>query len=106
MDTRERINLCKKFSHAEDSEIGEAVGALAKAASILNGLADEHSTQLALITAEDICRRHLRNFDLEAPDYETYEEMPTDVYKYFTKKDKLTEDQWKFNMTKNNIKTL
>lgn len=95
MTATERIALCAKFAQHEGTEIGDAVGNLATGARILNGLSDDHHMELVLLAMENICRLHITWLRDESPDYETYEEMPKDVFAYFTGgARKLTRQEW------------
>lgn len=90
-----RIEMCRRCAVTEGAETGDAITHLTKAATILYNVADEHHSQLALLTAENLCQEHIKWLLHTNEEFDIYNEIELDVYTYFTgRNQKLTEDQW------------
>lgn len=87
----ERIDFYQKFN--EESELGDAVGAILSGASILGGLGDENNAQLALVIVENLIKEYIEWAKKEG-DYWMYEEINDDIYRHFTNgANKMTESE-------------
>lgn len=82
LQLNERINLCSKFD--EGTEISDAVSSLVTAARVLNGLADKHNAQLALIAAEKVITDYVEWLRYDSGDYDLYQELDNDVFVAFS----------------------
>lgn len=87
---KERLDFCERCY--EGSEVGEIIQALCSASNNLWGLGDETNAQITLVIAEQLCKEYLESLLEGYPDYDSWDDLPADVIKRFSGRDKNTFD--------------
>lgn len=87
-----RLKMCEDFQ--EGTEIEDAVQNLILAARTLHGINYKHDAELALLTAENVCRQFVDWLTEGCADWSIYSDFPDEVFEYFSGQKKLSKTKF------------
>ncbi len=87
-----RLKLCRKFD--EGTEITDCVHLMCDVVDNLYNLGYHTDAEIVLIVTESICGDYILYLFNHGSDWSEFDKIPTELYKYFTGREKLTKKEF------------